>query len=385
MADSNVRRKMEEMLKTWKDPVPGSMDMRPVFSHELVRPIENALMKARAATMSQQVPLPGRPLSAMQQHRNTPTPPGMRGIGAPPAQNQQHGGHNNGAWQGELAQYPGQVRIHPTAAIVRPNTAPQRIVNSSTPQPYGSAPPPFAGPGISVETLSSDIQNLIHAMKAEFSQNPHDTSVQTRLKALLDLQGVMQSTNLPPDQLELIKNKVTELAAVTMQRSSSQNSTPVPGQAGPATALQHHQHIQAPSASVTPNPPAFEQKPQVTLDSLLGPGAMAALMARQASTQQPASAGSSAIRSPQPNHTEAARQQPQNTLGLLDQLRQAGMLPNALQPAGHQPAAALPSMPPSILPPNISSILAAAKSAASQQGLSDVSSAMLNAAALKQQ
>lgn len=109
VVDNNVRRKMEEMLKTWKDPVPGSMDTRPVFSHELVRPIENALMKARAATMPQPGAIPGRPRSAMIPHRNTPTPPGMRGqpggpVGPYPAQQY---GYPNGGRPGE-APYPGQ-------------------------------------------------------------------------------------------------------------------------------------------------------------------------------------------------------------------------------------------------------------------------------------
>lgn len=111
VVDVNVRRKMEEMLKTWKDPVPGSMDTRPVFSHELVRPIENALMKARAATMPQQGAIPGRPRSAMMPHRNTPTPPGMRGPGAPagPFPLQQHG-FPNGGRQGEVP-YPVQQQV----------------------------------------------------------------------------------------------------------------------------------------------------------------------------------------------------------------------------------------------------------------------------------
>lgn len=85
VVDHSIRRKMEEMLKTWKDPVPGSMDTRPVFSHELVRPIENALMKVRAASMPQQGQggIPGRPRPGIFPHRNTPTPPGMRGYPGP--------------------------------------------------------------------------------------------------------------------------------------------------------------------------------------------------------------------------------------------------------------------------------------------------------------
>lgn len=378
VVDSNVRRKMEEMLRTWKDPVPGSMDTRPVFSHELVRPIENALMKARAATMPQQGPIPGRPRPAMMPHRNTPTPPGMRGPGGRPgAYAQLQYPYTNGGRPGEPGPYSGQPQFPP---------------DSLTPQPSGSTPaffqPPLAGPygpagevlpvEISVETLSNDIQNLIVAMKAEFAQNPHDASIQNRLRALLDLQGIVQRTSLPPDQLELIKNKVTELAAVTRKALSAQNSITAPGYVPPY------------SASVTPTPvsAAPEQKPQVTLDSLLGPGAMAALMARQASapTPPPFTATPSIRSSPPAAHAEAAKPAPHNPLSLLDQLRQAGMLQSGtptnsgVSTIAHPPPARGP-----ILPPNISSILASAKAAASHQGFGVVNHGSLNEAALKQQ
>ena len=84
VADPDVRRRMEEMLKTWKQPVTGSLDTRPVFNPELVRPIENALMRFKQATMPQGQILPGRPRSAIPQQRDTPTPPGGRGFGMPP-------------------------------------------------------------------------------------------------------------------------------------------------------------------------------------------------------------------------------------------------------------------------------------------------------------
>lgn len=51
LVDNNVRRKMEEMLKTWKEPVPGSIDTRPVFLPEVTRPIENSLIKARTSAI----------------------------------------------------------------------------------------------------------------------------------------------------------------------------------------------------------------------------------------------------------------------------------------------------------------------------------------------
>ena len=41
------------MLKTWKEPVPGSMDTRPVFPPEVTRPIENALIRAKTSYLQE--------------------------------------------------------------------------------------------------------------------------------------------------------------------------------------------------------------------------------------------------------------------------------------------------------------------------------------------
>ncbi|CAM1509311.1 Fc.00g030500.m01.CDS01 [Cosmosporella sp. VM-42] len=360
MVDQPVRRKMEEMLRTWKDPVPGSMDTRPVFSHELVRPIENALMKARALSMPQPGLVAGRPRSTVP-HRDTPTPPGMRGQGAPP-------GYQNQAYPPNGQQMPPQQF---------PGQQPQYFPPHSTPQPSSSVQAPFQPPypgaygapvpaGISIETLSNDIQNLIVATKADFSQNPHDASIQNRLRALLDLQGIVQSTSLPPDQLELIKTKVTELAAVNLRPSSARNSTPTPV---PAPPQARPLPPQARPLSVAPSPTPV---PAVTLDSLLGQGALAALMARQSATPQnatpqPPPYANVAIRSPPPTHAESPKPIPApaasggNPLTLLDQLRQAGLLPATPTPTNGPPA---PPAPTSIMPPHIASILASSKAAA---------------------
>lgn len=84
LVDNTTRRKMDEMLKTWKEPVPGSIDTRPVFPPDVVRPIENALIKARTEALQahqdsmrgqQQLLGRGRPQVPF---RETPTPPGGR-------------------------------------------------------------------------------------------------------------------------------------------------------------------------------------------------------------------------------------------------------------------------------------------------------------------
>lgn len=80
------------MLKTWKEPVPGALDTRPVFPPDITRPIENALIKARTSFLEAQQQLQrnqpqmgrGRPMVAPP-YRETPTPPGVvrQQMGAP--------------------------------------------------------------------------------------------------------------------------------------------------------------------------------------------------------------------------------------------------------------------------------------------------------------
>lgn len=85
LVDSPTRKAMEGMLKTWKEPVPGSIDTRPVFSPDITRPIENALIKARTAAIQHQQSQARMQQQSLSPHnaaahaanswRNTPTPP----------------------------------------------------------------------------------------------------------------------------------------------------------------------------------------------------------------------------------------------------------------------------------------------------------------------
>ena len=72
------------MLKTWKNPVPGSIDTRPVFPAEVTKGIEKALIQARTQALQQQQQqqrsqhdlLRRRPVStASAGYRDTSTPP----------------------------------------------------------------------------------------------------------------------------------------------------------------------------------------------------------------------------------------------------------------------------------------------------------------------
>ena len=54
LVDQPIRKKLEEMLHTWKQPVPGSPSSVPVFPSEVTRKIEAALIKARTAAVQLQ-------------------------------------------------------------------------------------------------------------------------------------------------------------------------------------------------------------------------------------------------------------------------------------------------------------------------------------------
>ncbi|KAI1633944.1 hypothetical protein F4809DRAFT_555551 [Biscogniauxia mediterranea] len=348
MVDNATRRKMDEMLKTWKEPVPGSIDTRPVFPPDVVRPIENALIKARTSALQaqqehmrgqQQLLGRGRPMAPGVPFRESPTPPNAR----PPPQ--MHGYPTQPPMQGSNGAPYGQPTQPPTNYQSQPPRA--HVPTTSTPQPPAAAsafqPPRMGGygmpqAGISIDSLNDDIQRLIAASKAQVAQSPHDPNIQTRLKALMDLQTILQTQNLPQDQLVLVKNQIADLA-VTIRAPPAQLPTPVP--------------IPQPVA-VAPPPPA--PAPKVSIDSLFGSGALAALMARssatpKAPTPQPPPP-TVPIRSPVPQRAEpqkVAAPPPSDPLALMNMLRQAGMLPAATSTPGATPAPST-TTPPVPLP-----------------------------------
>lgn len=85
LVNNQVRKKLDEMLKTWKEPVPGSLDPRPVFPVETTRPIENALIKARTLAVQQQQQQARTQQEMLSRSRPTATPPSTwRNTPTPP-------------------------------------------------------------------------------------------------------------------------------------------------------------------------------------------------------------------------------------------------------------------------------------------------------------
>jgi len=110
LVDTNIRKKLDDMLKTWRNPVPGSIDSRPVFPADITRSIDKALLQAKTAALQQQQQLRSnqsamlRPKSvaaaAGNSWRNTPTPPqNVTRFQAPPTQGYVQNGALNGSYQ----------------------------------------------------------------------------------------------------------------------------------------------------------------------------------------------------------------------------------------------------------------------------------------------
>ncbi|KAF2454404.1 hypothetical protein BDY21DRAFT_374021 [Lineolata rhizophorae] len=215
LVDNPTRRAMEGLLKTWKQPVPESTDTRPVFSHELTRQIENALIRFRTKVLSQQrttsgagpgnhqmmhrpplagagafqnpynAPPPGYPPGYPPRSSSTPQPlPGA--IPTPPQQ--QHGA------------FPGDPRAQMRSP--RPNA-------TGTPTPQNQREPSAEE---ATAQLGRDMEPLIDATKGVFAANPYDALVQRRLQALLDLQQIIKGGRLSVEDVGKIRKQLVELA-----------------------------------------------------------------------------------------------------------------------------------------------------------------------------
>ncbi|EPS40770.1 hypothetical protein H072_5344 [Dactylellina haptotyla CBS 200.50] len=236
LVEGPVRRKLEEMLQTWKQPVPGATSSNPLFPAETTRKIDNALIKARTAAVQQQqkqmkqdtarfgIVQPSVTASANAvQYRSTPTPPtlvnghGQPGpYGPPPSQTFDARTENRGTPQ-PPAQEPtplpnlSQANYQQLAAHLGLN-APNLLANTPT-----------------TDALLSDIRPLIATTQARFAENPWDAEIQKRLKALLDLQTILSTQQLPTDQLSQIRDQLSRIAiSVHVPAPTAPQPPPIP-------------------------------------------------------------------------------------------------------------------------------------------------------------
>lgn len=191
-------------------------------------------------------------------------------------------------------------------------------------------PPPGHRTDVDLEALNRDLEGLVASARTDFANNPFDAVSQQRLKALLDLQSILQRQQLTQDQLKLVRGQVSALAA-SSPASAAQN--PAPNAPAPAPAAAP---LAAPPVPVSTPPTQSASQP---LQQLLNPGTLAELIKATAARQQP---------TPPPQIPSA--------LPPMPQIPQAS---NTMQPAAENPLiAALRSrglLPPASAPPSLAS------------------------------
>lgn len=192
------------------------------------------------------------------------------------------------------------------------------------PQSYGQ----FHQGEVDLAALNRDIESLISKARADFASNPLEPSVQQRLKALLDLQNILQQQKLPQDQLKLIRDQVSQLKPA------------LPPVIRPATTIPPVQPVSTPT-------------PQPNLNALLNPNTLAGLLKattnRQSQTPPPRIASTflqpQAVASTPPPPPQPVAQAPSEN-PLIASLRARGLLP----PVQSNSVPATPPNLPFILP-----------------------------------
>nr|POE53457.1 uncharacterized protein c4g9.04c [Quercus suber] len=244
LVDNMTRRSMEAMLKTWKEPVPGSVDTMPVFSPDVVRPIENALIKARTAMLQ------NRPQAQQQAIRSTPTPPQLNGQFAPPP----------GSGYPQYYQYSNQQHY----------TSPQVHQHSL----------------IGLESTRHNTAALISRIQSLFAANPLDQGIRTQLQALLQLQHILQTQNLGQTELQQIAAQVSQLSAAAPVPNPTPQQT-APSQWSPPTNQTYVPQLPTPLVQPLPTPSFQQQLHQQHQIPTFAPGALNGLQALLANNGRP--------------------------------------------------------------------------------------------------
>ncbi|KAI9699285.1 MAG: hypothetical protein M1836_002895 [Candelina mexicana] len=330
--DGPIRKKLDEMLKTWKEPVPGSVDTRPVFPVEVTRPIENALIKARTAFVQQHHAKLQQERLNLSRHvatppvgwRNTPTPPqAVTTYRPPPTTNSYGPQHGNNGVPNNHSNHQAPPQQYPPVDLLAPSTPAQPVQQASS---YAGYPQP----SVSVDTLSEDLTKVIADARVEFAANPYHSPIQIKLKALLDLQSIIQKQQLAPDQMLQIKEQITQMAANPTQPVQTLRGTAIADfqpQTQPHLPPQLSQGYQPPPLQ-TPEPY------QPPIQPIFSQNALAQLLAATAKAQPltppPPRPALPAPLPVEPTFSTSAAQAttvPLNENSLVASLRAAGMLP----------------------------------------------------------
>lgn len=227
--DAAVRRKLEEMLKTWREPVPGSLSPTPVFPIASTQTIVDSLNKFRGATSGpnlnrhQSNSSQGQParVSSTQPYGHTATPPQslpqlVRGMDFHTT-NQQPKVEMS---QFHYAQTPPVTYGQPYPPQPTPTPIFQPTPPPPTPHYTPALQPPSAARGsVDLVKLHADIDDLTTDAKIECATHPLDAAAQRKLASLQTLNEILDSGNASENDLIDIQNtimqKIAEKNAIT--------------------------------------------------------------------------------------------------------------------------------------------------------------------------
>lgn len=330
--DAAVRRKLEEMLKTWREPVPGSLSTTPVFPHTSTQTIVDSLNKFRspapATNRYASTPVHGVParVASAQPYRHTPTPPQTLPQFAPAIPS-----HIRSP-QPQVA-IPQQYQPSPPVSYGQPYAPqptpfyhqPQIPQPSPTPQyaPPTPQPRPVSAGAVDVQKLHMDIDDLTTDAKIECATHPMDQGAQRKLASLQTLKEILDSGNASENDLIDIRNTIMQKMAEKIAAGRQPGSqAPVPHITGTPVQNAHMPATSAPASASTSN-------------SLFNTTNLAELL-RATVNQQPASQPSSYYPQAQQgiNTSQTAPLIPPSVSEnpLLAQLRASGLLSAAPTP-----------------------------------------------------
>ncbi|KIV99945.1 uncharacterized protein PV09_08462 [Verruconis gallopava] len=290
VVDNNTRRAMEELFRSWLQPVPESRDPRPVFPPEVTQPIEAALSKMRGidqrsreavhGSQSQKMNAVPPHVTNIAQPGRTPTPTGQYGY-QPPSQVSPQGfpGIQNIPYQSHPPPYGAPVRspvpqnvassLQPGSMGInqsfQPPSLPQNV--NSVNYVYSGPPPPTMSHQARLEKLRYDVQGLLDSVRVHLAHYPHD---QEKLKLQQNLQSL--KSLLDNGSLSLTHIQSTEIVVANIARD-------LPFR--PPTAT-----VPTPTPAPAPAPaPAPTPQPQPTLN--LNPSVIASILALGTPQQTP--------------------------------------------------------------------------------------------------
>ena len=335
--DGAVRRKLEEMLKTWREPVPGALSPTPVFPIASTQSIVDSLNKFRAATPGpnryQSTPLQGQParVASAQPYRHTPTPPQSLPQFVPNVPSHIRSPQPQfTATQPPYDQTPPVSYGQPYAPQPAPTPYYQPPPPQQTPQyppPPTPQPAPVPGGAVDLQKLHADIDDLTTDAKIECATHPLDAGAQRKLASLQTLNEILDSGHASETDLVDIRNtimqKMAEKIAITRQPPPQ---TPVQQLSGPGPYVPPQQPVQH-----TPVPPPA---PAPVPTAIFNSANLAELL--RATASQPQAAPTSNYHSPFPSGMGTPQYSPPapppSENPLIAQLRASGLFSAASTP-----------------------------------------------------